>query len=124
MIMFNLVGYRLQTSFWKFKLLIMQLDAYINLSISRQKIMVFFFGLFLFSKKSNQKKMSLNLTELVLRPGTGKVGRRVRVKANFFEVNIIPSQNIHHYDVAIDPAVTPPAVLKKEYFFSKSTQIT
>jgi hypothetical protein len=65
--------------------------------------------------------LSLNLTELVLRPGAGKVDRPVHVKANFFEVNIIPSQNIHHYDVTIDPAGTPTAVLKKiwQYFEEK-----
>jgi hypothetical protein len=57
--------------------------------------------------------MSINLTEPVLRPAAGKVGRPVRVRANFFEVNRIPSQNIPHYDVTIDPASTPPAVLKK-----------
>ncbi|KAI7905151.1 Piwi domain-containing protein [Cokeromyces recurvatus] len=46
--------------------------------------------------------MSLKLTELVKRPGIGKSGKAVRVRANFFEVTSFPSQNIHHYDFTID----------------------
>ncbi|KAI8986394.1 Piwi domain-containing protein [Pilobolus umbonatus] len=57
--------------------------------------------------------MSLELTELVKRPGAGKLGKPVRVRANFFEVTAFPLQNIHHYDVTIDPADAPPAVLRK-----------
>lgn len=57
--------------------------------------------------------MSLELTELVKRPGAGKVGKPVRVRANFFEVTSFPTQNIHHYDVTIDPPSAPPAVYRK-----------
>jgi eukaryotic translation initiation factor 2C len=57
--------------------------------------------------------MSLDLTDLVKRPGAGKVGKPVRVRANFFEVTSFPTQNIHHYDVTIDPADAPPAVYRK-----------
>ncbi|KAI9470927.1 MAG: Piwi domain-containing protein [Benjaminiella poitrasii] len=46
--------------------------------------------------------MSLNLTDLVKRPGAGKAGKSVRVRANFFEVTTLPAQNIHHYDITID----------------------
>ncbi|KAI8647337.1 Piwi domain-containing protein [Parasitella parasitica] len=57
--------------------------------------------------------MSLELTQLVQRPGAGKSGQRVRVRANFFEVTSFPSQNIHHYDVTIDPPEKPPALYRK-----------
>jgi hypothetical protein len=57
--------------------------------------------------------MSLELTELVKRPGAGNVGKPVRVRTNFFEVTSFPTQNIHHYDVTIDPAGTPPAIYRK-----------
>ncbi|KAI8979787.1 hypothetical protein BDF20DRAFT_871692 [Mycotypha africana] len=51
--------------------------------------------------------MSFQLTELVQRPGAGRNGRPVNVRANFFEVTSFPTQNIHHYDVTIDPSGTP-----------------
>ncbi|KAI8371592.1 Piwi domain-containing protein [Radiomyces spectabilis] len=57
--------------------------------------------------------MSLELTEFVKRPGVGTAGKPVRVRSNFFEVTSFPTQNIHHYDVTIDPASMPPAVLRK-----------
>lgn len=57
--------------------------------------------------------MSLELTELVKRPGAGKVGKPVRVRANFFEVTSFPTQNIHHYDVTIDPPSCPPVLYRK-----------
>ncbi|KAI7870721.1 Piwi domain-containing protein [Spinellus fusiger] len=57
--------------------------------------------------------MSLNLTDLVKRPGIGRVGKPVRVRSNFFEVTSFPTQNIHHYDVTIDPADSPPALCRK-----------
>lgn len=56
--------------------------------------------------------MSLELTELVKRPGAGRSGQPVRVRANFFEVTSFPTQNIHHYDVTIDPIDKPPAVYR------------
>ncbi|KAG2198826.1 hypothetical protein INT47_000742 [Mucor saturninus] len=57
--------------------------------------------------------MSLELTELVKRPGAGKIGKPVRVRANFFEVTSYPTQNIHHYDVTIDPPSAPPVLYRK-----------
>ncbi|KAL0090285.1 hypothetical protein J3Q64DRAFT_1636718 [Phycomyces blakesleeanus] len=57
--------------------------------------------------------MSLQLTEFVKRPSVGRTGKPVRVRTNFFEVTSFPTQNIHHYDVTIDPAGTPPAVYRK-----------
>ncbi|OBZ91340.1 Protein argonaute 1 [Choanephora cucurbitarum] len=57
--------------------------------------------------------MSLELTELVKRPGAGKAGRPVRVRANFFEVTSFPTQNIHHYDVTIDPPTAPALLYRK-----------
>ncbi|KAG1144877.1 hypothetical protein G6F37_004077 [Rhizopus arrhizus] len=57
--------------------------------------------------------MSLQLTELVKRPGAGKGGKPVRVRANFFEVTNIGTSNVHHYDVTIDPPSAPPAVYRK-----------
>jgi eukaryotic translation initiation factor 2C len=57
--------------------------------------------------------MSVNLTELVKRPGAGSVGKPVRVRAKFFEVTNFTNGNIHHYDVTLDPPSTPPAVQRK-----------
>ncbi|CAG8690438.1 3353_t:CDS:2, partial [Acaulospora colombiana] len=49
----------------------------------------------------------LTLTKFVKRPGLGKVGRQIRVRANFFEVTSFPRANVHHYDVTITPDVPP-----------------
>ncbi|KAI7907008.1 Piwi domain-containing protein [Cokeromyces recurvatus] len=57
--------------------------------------------------------MSLELTELVKRPGAGRAGKPVRVRANFFEVTAFPTQNIHHYDVTFDPAGMPAVLYRK-----------
>jgi hypothetical protein len=57
--------------------------------------------------------MSLQLTELVKRPGAGRGGKPVRVRANFFEVTNFGVNNVHHYDVTIDPPSAPPAVYRK-----------
>ncbi|EIE85427.1 hypothetical protein G6F46_009276 [Rhizopus delemar] len=57
--------------------------------------------------------MSLKLTELVTRPGAGKAGKPVRVRANFFEVASFITSNVFHYDVTIDPPSAPPAVYRK-----------
>ncbi|CAG8668612.1 21019_t:CDS:2 [Gigaspora margarita] len=56
----------------------------------------------------------LKLTEFVKRPGLGSKGKRVRVRANFFEVTALPEANIHHYDVTITPDV-PPALNRKVF---------
>lgn len=57
--------------------------------------------------------MALQLTDYVMRPGAGKVGRPVRVRSNFFEVTSFPTQNLLHYDVTIDPPNAPPALYRK-----------
>lgn len=57
--------------------------------------------------------MSLQLTELVQRPGIGTIGKPVRVRTNFFEITAFANINIHHYDVTIDPAGTTPALITK-----------
>lgn len=57
--------------------------------------------------------MALQLTDYVLRPGSGKVGRPVRVRSNFFEVLSFPTKNLYHYDVSIDPSSAPPALYRR-----------
>ncbi|KAG0956894.1 hypothetical protein G6F60_001859 [Rhizopus arrhizus] len=57
--------------------------------------------------------MSLQLTELVKRPGAGRGGKHVRVRAKFFEVTNLGVDNVHHYDVTIDPPSAPLAVNRK-----------
>ncbi|RCH92328.1 Eukaryotic translation initiation factor 2C [Rhizopus azygosporus] len=57
--------------------------------------------------------MSLQLTELVKRPGSGKTGKPIRVRTNFFEVINFTTSNIHHYDITIDPPSAPPALYRK-----------
>jgi len=44
-----------------------------------------------------------NLTNLVLRPNTGTLGRPIQVRTNFFRVQSLPTQNIYHYDVDVEP---------------------
>src|SRR3954454_8465990 len=55
-----------------------------------------------------------NTTEFVRRPGLGKAGRAIKVRANFFEVKSLPDANVHHYDITITPDV-PPALNRKIY---------
>ncbi|KAF7723040.1 Eukaryotic translation initiation factor 2C [Apophysomyces ossiformis] len=57
--------------------------------------------------------MSVELTDFVLRNGAGRAGKPIRIRSNFFEVTSFPTQNIHHYDVTIDPPDAPPAVYRK-----------
>lgn len=57
--------------------------------------------------------MSLELTEYVTRPGVGQVGKKIRVRSNFFEITTIPTQNVTHYNITIDPPSAPPAVFRK-----------
>ncbi|KAI7880301.1 Piwi-domain-containing protein [Lichtheimia hyalospora FSU 10163] len=57
--------------------------------------------------------MSLELTEYVTRPGVGHVGKKIRVRSNFFEITTIPTQNVTHYNITIDPPSAPPAVFRK-----------
>src|SRR4051812_49045116 len=47
------------------------------------------------------------LTEFVRRPGLGREGKPMKVRANFFEVQQLPETNIIHYDVTITPDVPP-----------------
>ena len=44
----------------------------------------------------------------------GRLGRPIKVRANFFEIKKLPDANIHHYDVTITPEV-PPALNRKIY---------
>ncbi|KAI7849000.1 Piwi domain-containing protein [Circinella umbellata] len=57
--------------------------------------------------------MSQNLTDFVLRPGQGKVGKPTTVRTNFFEINALPTNNIHHYDISMGDDKAPPAVNRK-----------
>jgi len=54
----------------------------------------------------------VQLTEFVKRPGLGREGRPLKVRANFFEVQSLPQQDLHHYDVTITPDV-PPALNRR-----------
>ncbi|ORZ26299.1 Piwi domain-domain-containing protein [Lobosporangium transversale] len=50
----------------------------------------------------------LQLTDFVKRPATGKLGRPITVRANFFEVTKLPNVTVYHYDVTVTPEVPPP----------------
>ncbi|KAG0212796.1 hypothetical protein BGX28_005643 [Mortierella sp. GBA30] len=52
--------------------------------------------------------MSLQITPYVKRPGIGKVGLAVQVRANYFEITQLPNITIHHYDITVTPDVPPP----------------
>ncbi|KAG0048957.1 Eukaryotic translation initiation factor 2C [Gryganskiella cystojenkinii] len=56
---------------------------------------------------SGVSSTGLQLTEFVGRPGLGTQGRKVRIRANFFEISLLPNINVHHYDVTITPDVPP-----------------
>ena len=45
--------------------------------------------------------------QFVKRPGEGKLGDKLKVRANFFEVTSLPKGKIIHYDVTITPDVPP-----------------
>ncbi|RIA87406.1 Piwi domain-containing protein [Glomus cerebriforme] len=47
------------------------------------------------------------ITEFVKRPGLGRDGRGIKVRANFFEVLTLPENDIIQYDVTITPDVPP-----------------
>lgn len=53
------------------------------------------------------EEAAFQITQYVKRPGTGREGRVVRVRTNFFEVITMPETNISHYDVTITPKVPP-----------------
>ncbi|KAG0338651.1 hypothetical protein BG000_003640 [Podila horticola] len=57
---------------------------------------------------------ALKLTEYVKRPGTGTAGKRIKIRANFFEITQLPNINVTHYDVTIEPDV-PPIVNRRVY---------
>ena len=50
---------------------------------------------------------SLELAKFVNRPGVGHIGKKIRIRANFFEVLSLPPANIARYDVRIIPEVPP-----------------
>ncbi|KAI8098878.1 Piwi domain-containing protein [Halteromyces radiatus] len=54
-----------------------------------------------------------DLTQLIMRPNVGKVGKPVRVRSNFFEMTSLPAQNIQHLNIQILPDGTPPVILRK-----------
>ncbi|CAI2171336.1 1168_t:CDS:2 [Funneliformis geosporum] len=54
------------------------------------------------------------ITKFVERPGLGRIGRPIKVRANFFEVTSLTDSNIHHYDVIITPEV-PPTLNRRIY---------
>ena len=56
----------------------------------------------------------LNITDFVKRPGLGRIGRQIKVRANFFEIKKLPDANIHQCNVTITPEV-PPALNRKIY---------
>jgi hypothetical protein len=49
--------------------------------------------------------MSSKLTELVLRPNEGKLGRTTRVRTNSYQITTFPVQSIYHYDIDVDPVI-------------------
>ncbi|KAF9945058.1 eukaryotic translation initiation factor 2C, 2 [Modicella reniformis] len=51
----------------------------------------------------------LKLTEYVPRPAPGKLGKPIKVRTNFFEVQKLPDIMVHHYDVTVTPDVPPVA---------------
>ncbi|RIA98350.1 Piwi domain-containing protein [Glomus cerebriforme] len=60
-------------------------------------------------------KAPSKLTDFVLRPGMGTLGRNIRVRSNFFEITRLPAgMNIIHYDVTITPDVPP--ILNRKIF--------
>lgn len=81
-----------------------------------------FLFLFFFFFTDFSLNMSLQLSELVLRPGPGRSGKPVNVRANFFEITAFGTQNIHHYDVQIDPPDTPVPILRKVWKAFEDTQ--
>lgn len=65
--------------------------------------------------------MSLELIDLVKRPGLGKAGKPIRVRVNFFEVTAFPANNIYHSDVEFEPASTPVAIYRKVWHALEKT---
>ncbi|KAI8086911.1 Piwi domain-containing protein [Gilbertella persicaria] len=51
--------------------------------------------------------MATDISDFVLRPNVGSSGRATRVRSNFFQVQTLPTCDIYHYDVAIDPPQLP-----------------
>ncbi|TPX63495.1 hypothetical protein SpCBS45565_g06583 [Spizellomyces sp. 'palustris'] len=49
----------------------------------------------------------MDLDPFPRRPGFGSAGRQLQVRTNFFPVLSLPGQNIHHYDVQIQPDANP-----------------
>ncbi|GAN01273.1 translation initiation factor 2C [Mucor ambiguus] len=45
----------------------------------------------------------INLSNLVLRPNEGTLGRPIRVRANLFRVLQLPDQQVYHYDIVVEP---------------------
>ncbi|KAF9970775.1 eukaryotic translation initiation factor 2C, 2 [Actinomortierella ambigua] len=56
------------------------------------------------------------------RPGFGKVGRKIVVNANFFEVTQLPKANVYQYDVTISPEPKNSSVTLNRKLFSQLLQ--
>jgi eukaryotic translation initiation factor 2C len=61
-----------------------------------------------------------NITEFVKRPGFGRLGRPIRIRANYFEITNLPGSNIHHYDIDISPEV-PPTLNRKIFQIAENS---
>ena len=53
------------------------------------------------TKKTFSPPEGLKVTDFVKRPSLGSLGRKARVRTNFFEVTSLPETNIHHYDLQL-----------------------
>ncbi|CAG8573865.1 2123_t:CDS:2 [Funneliformis mosseae] len=60
---------------------------------------------------------NVKVTEFVKRPGLGRIGRPISIRASFFEIASLTDSNIHHYDIIIKPQVSP--TLNKPVFDSR-----
>ncbi|CAI2197507.1 10407_t:CDS:2, partial [Funneliformis geosporum] len=63
----------------------------------------------------------MNMIDFVKRPGLGRKGRVINVRANYIEISYLPYTNIYHYDVIITPEV-PPSLNRRIYCELESLQ--
>ncbi|CAG8466663.1 9415_t:CDS:10 [Ambispora leptoticha] len=47
------------------------------------------------------------IADFVKRPSFGRLGKPIRIRTNFYPVEMLPTMNIHHYDVSVSPDVLP-----------------
>lgn len=60
-----------------------------------------------FSWNSGMQGAASHHILLTPRPDTGKSGRSIKIRANFFPIATLPAGSVHHYDVQILPQVPP-----------------